>query len=757
MLYSQESVLHPVEDSYVYLGGDKAGNIYGTLNVYELITRRNYAYDEFSREAYCMFDFQGQEFSFSEIRLELYGNVVEAKRVEICATDTTWSEETLTGENRPTGEYIIGKELAPGETYYSWDLTQYVNNARAKGSNKISFIIKDVPGESATVDTKWHSKENPSGNSPRLILIPGDPPEVYNGNYYIDAVGGNDNNTGHSPEEAWKTLTNINNFVFQPGDSILFRAGHEWTGYFSARGSGLPGQPIVFGKYGGENRPVINGEGLAENTISLLDQHHIVIRDLAITNQGAVNEFRRAIYYRGEDIGEIPFLIFDNLEIYNVNGILNEKTSGGIIFDLGGSIYPTWLDTLWIMNCHIHDVSPTGIANISSWDNRELNMNENWTPSKNIHIHHNIFERTGQNALIVRVAHKPIMEFNLFDHCGILGSGNASYNFNTDSAIWQYNEARYTVYNEGDFDAGGFDSDYRSKNTIIQYNYSHHNEYGGILLTGGPGTGTGFNDGTIVRYNVFANNIPWNIRISGNATNTEVYNNVCYIGPEFSDAFQVFHKGWSGGYPDNTSISNNIFHNQGVSSSFDLTSSTNNKFSHNIYSGNSYLWVPDDDNRITEDPLLIDPGLVSDGWESVKNFELETGSPAIDAGIAITGFMGVDLAGNAVPAGEATDIGAFEYAGVNSIKQEIKSDIPQVLCYPNPVANTLIIQITDDRSGEFEMGVFNMQMKAIKELPKLKYEGDQYYSINLSHIPPGIYFLKLRINDAEYIKRIFKL
>lgn len=648
-----------IDDSYIYRAGDKAALVYGLDN--EIITRTSVASETFTREAYCMFEIGTQAESFSNATLELYGNVIASKDVEIYYTDTVWAEETLTGNNRPLGTYITTQNVLAGLGSSSWDITNYVNQAKSSGANKISFVLKDIATDVSTADTKWHSKENPSGFGPKLILTAGDPPAVYHGSYFIDAINGNDQSSGQSELEAWKSLANIDALTLMAGDSLLFKSGCEWIGTFYPKGSGLPGRPVVIGKYGGEVKPIIKGSGLATNTISLSNQQYIELRDLAISNFAGVEGFRRAVYYQASDVGAINHVIFDNLEIYDVDGDMEDKDNGGIFIQILGSSIPTWFDTLVISNCHIHDVNRTGISNASYWDNRTLTDNGNWTPSKNVHIHHNTFERTGANALIVRVADKALMEYNLFDHCSILGTGNASFSFNTDSAIWQYNEARYTKFNVGDNDAGGFDSDYRAKYTIFQYNYSHDNGYGGILLTGGPGDGSGFNEGTIVRYNIFANNDQHIIRTSGNITNSKIYNNVFYTGPELSGVDQLWHKSWGGGVSDGTYYWNNIFYNEGTNSSFDFTTSTNNEFINNVFFGNPSAGQPYDPQAITSDPLLVNPGLTADGFDAVFQYMIKAGSPAIDKGIEIAGNNGTDLGGNTVPLGLATDIGAFEW------------------------------------------------------------------------------------------------
>ena len=49
-------------------------------------------------------------------------------------------------------------------------------------------------------------------------------------NYYIDSNNGDDKNSGLSPEQAWASLTKVNNTSFHAGDSILFKSGSVWKG-----------------------------------------------------------------------------------------------------------------------------------------------------------------------------------------------------------------------------------------------------------------------------------------------------------------------------------------------------------------------------------------------------------------------------------------------------------------------------------------------------------------------------------------------
>ena len=83
--------------------------------------------------------------------------------------------------------------------------------------------------------------------------------------YYVDAVSGNDSNTGISETTPWKTIAQVNAFGFRSGDQILFRRGQVWRERLLISSSGSPGNPIIFGAYGDGNNPTINGANIIEN------------------------------------------------------------------------------------------------------------------------------------------------------------------------------------------------------------------------------------------------------------------------------------------------------------------------------------------------------------------------------------------------------------------------------------------------------------------------------------------------------------
>jgi hypothetical protein len=189
--------------------------------------------------------------------------------------------------------------------------------------------------------------------------------------------------------------------------------------------------------------------------------------------------------------------------------------------------------------------------------------------------------------LVTRVAESPLVQNNLFVKCSSRTTGNASYPYNCDNALWQFNEACYTIYNEGDIDASGFDSDYLCKNTIIQYNYSHHNDWGGLLVCSWGKLKNAFNHGTIVRNNIFQDEKHHMIRFSGNITNTEISNNLFITDSEIDDVM-LWYKHWGEIWPDKTVLKDNIFYNQGAKQFLLLGETSNNTISKNSLSGSSF-------------------------------------------------------------------------------------------------------------------------------------------------------------------------
>jgi hypothetical protein len=575
--------------------------------------------------------------------------------------------------------------------------------------------------------------------------------------YYVDASGGNDSLNGTSEITAWKTLAKINSTAFKNGDSILLKCGEVWGGYLHPLGSGSSGKPIVISSYGSGNMPQINTAGSYPTAVLLWNQQYWEIENLEITNLHPTNSTsnKYGVYIISQDYGVTRHIILRNLKIHDVNGNPGSKTCGGIFFEVMGGT-TAWYDSLIVEGCDIYDLSPVGVANTSSLASRTLLSNTNWFPSTNIYIRNNTIRKTVRNGLIIRVAHRPIIEHNVFQECGKDSSGNAMFVFNCDSAIIQYNEAFLTRYNSGDDDAGGFDGDYRCKKTIIQYNYSHHNEYGGIVVVSdGGGTDT-FNDSTIVRYNVLKDNLNHCLRVSGNVTNTTMYNNTIYSSTAAGAVVAIWHKSW-GGYCDNTKYYNNIFELQKYGSSFQLNGSTNNFFDYNLFHGVRTAGEPTDLHKMTSDPKFAAPESLTNGWEAALGLRLQSNSPAIDSGFTLQNHSDKDYSGGVVPSGIQVDRGAFEYQPPSSAGNEVPyPSFPQLFnAYPNPFNPETKICFAVNRYEFVELTVSDVLGRSITTLVSERMEpGLHTITFDGSGLPSGNYFYRLKAGEYIETKRL---
>jgi hypothetical protein len=79
--------------------------------------------------------------------------------------------------------------------------------------------------------------------------------------YYVDAANGSDVNNGLSISSPWKTINKVNNSIFVPGDSILFKRGRTWGATLIPPSHGSSGNNITFGAYGTGDLPKIDGTG----------------------------------------------------------------------------------------------------------------------------------------------------------------------------------------------------------------------------------------------------------------------------------------------------------------------------------------------------------------------------------------------------------------------------------------------------------------------------------------------------------------
>jgi hypothetical protein len=376
--------------------------------------------------------------------------------------------------------------------------------------------------------------------------------------YYVDSNQGDDAGAGAALETPWKTLAKVNATEFKPGDRVLFKAGCRWRGQLAPRSSGSEGSPIVFDRYGDGRRPHIDGAGQVQDAVRLYNVQHIEIRNLEITNYGPAPAARTGVHISAENTGTAKHIIVSDLYIHDVNGTNQKKDTGGIIFRTNGDRIPTRFDGLVIERNIVWRVDRSGIAAQSyHWPRTK------WYPSLNVVIRDNLVDDIGGDGIVPWATEAVLVEHNIARNCNRRA---ATYNagiwpWSADNSVFQLNEAALT---RTTMDGQGFDSDYNSRNTLFQYNYSHDNE-GGFMLICSPGKrdpkeNIG-NIGTVVRYNISRNDHARIFHLSA-VDHTLVHDNVIYVGPGI-DVQMVIMTDWTG-WANDAVFRNNRFYVRGI-------------------------------------------------------------------------------------------------------------------------------------------------------------------------------------------------
>lgn len=487
---------------------------------------------------------------------------------------------------------------------------------------------------------------------------------------YIDSTDGVDDNPGDAPARAWKSLARVNQEVFQPGDRLLFRSGGIWTGQLAPNGSGAADRPILIGKYGGEIKPILNGDGTVEDTLLLRNAQYWEITELEITNRGDKPAVRRGVHIVLDNFGEAHHVYLRRLTVHDVNGDDRRKDNGGIVWRTIGDRTPSRFIDLRIERCFVYRVDRSGIVAASThWQRAK------WFPSLQVAIRNNVLDDLGGDGIVPWASDGAIVEHNVLSNAN---RRSADYNagiwpWSCDNTVVQFNEAYLT---HGTKDGQGFDSDWNSRNTLIQYNYSHDNEGGFLLIcndgSAKPDSSAG-NIGTVVRYNISQNDRARIFHIGGPVRDTRIYNNTIYLAPGM-DVQLVLFSNWNG-WAQSTAFLNNIFFAEGtarygreIGRNADGTYSlgagfapaAGTTFDSNLFFGN-HVDRPDDAAALTTDPLFTRPGGAERGWQSAGAYRLREGSPAIDSARVVEDSGGRDYRGTVVAQGRAPDRGAIEF------------------------------------------------------------------------------------------------
>ena len=418
------------------------------------------------------------------------------------------------------------------------------------------------------------------------------------------------------------------------------------------RGSGAAGQPIVIDQYGRGSKPRINAEASSLATILLSNSEYIEVRNLDVANEGSVSRPNWiGVQVSENDFGTAHDIVLKDLYIHDVNGSNDKQVGGsGIYCDCGGNKVKSRFDGLLIEHCHLVHTDRNGITMGGNW------QRDDWYPSLRVVIRGNLLEDIGGDGIVPLACDGALVEYNIVRGGRMRAEDYAAgiWPWSCDNTVVQYNEVSGM---KGTRDGEGYDSDYNCRGTLFQYNFSHNND-GGFMLICNNGElhkpkSIG-NINTIIRYNISVNDRLHTFNITGPCQNTLICNNVLYVGKK--QVVNAISSGnWGNAWPNDTRFINNLFYvDKGGSASFDLGGMTTVVFDHNAFWG-QFKSRPADVHAVISNPRLIAPGSLRS-----RGYVPGAGSPCLNAGVPVFDKRIHDFRGRLRKADTAPSIGAFQ-------------------------------------------------------------------------------------------------
>lgn len=530
--------------------------------------------------------------------------------------------------------------------------------------------------------------------------------------YYFDGEAGDDGNSGTSPEQAKKTLSAANALISsvraaQP-TQILFKGGTSFTGELSVKSyAAAESTPLLISSYG-TGKPLLNGNG--EQTV-LVTGGDVRVSDLEITNTAG----KKGIYVY--TTGSYKNLVIEDCYIHNVNWNWSEseseeswsthmndlgvagvsKVDPGFVYETGGIVFftasgetPCKLRNVWVKNNRIEKVSRSGILFSSNWVkrfglgwgvNKYCDDEHGYYPSENVNFIGNRLHYTGGDGIVMIGVNDGFIDGNVSYHSNFLGRkgfANAGiWSISSKNIVIQRNEAAYSHLENGAADGQGLDIDIASENILMQYNYSHHNAGGGLLMCntgtevqlfdeeGNPKTENGrpvFEnkrgnwEHAVIRNNLFVENgsgsAPAFANVTGSCYDVLVENNTIIFRKDkpkqqFMKVYLWDKDGVEYGKAERFTFRNNIFYCENANTgNFDFANMEEYLFVGNVYHNVSEAFTEGacDSRALVADPAFTIPA-DADGYDKVSLF-----APANDTmftgGLKLSEKNRFDLLGN---------------------------------------------------------------------------------------------------------------
>jgi hypothetical protein len=513
--------------------------------------------------------------------------------------------------------------------------------------------------------------------------------------YYVNCAT-NSNGSG-SQSSPWNTLSSVNATTFQPGDQILFDDGTTCNGMLAPKGSGNSSASITISSYGSGASPVINGGTNSSNAaaVELTNQSYWIIENLTVTGG-----YYRNVWITGNQ-ANTTFTSFqlNNLTVHSNGDLINNfwmTGTGGVIVEPCNAT--TTLSNIVINGVTAYDEHQSGIQvghyELSSSSKQgnapdcSMGLGSSQpanTVVQNVTIENSTSYSNDADGAEIFSATTINMEHNVFYGNGN-GAGGAGIGLNGEGAWWDNTNGMTAQFNEayrnktGKGDGGGLDNDMNSYNNLVQYNYLHDNDAYCVSVFSAAHEKKNF---TTIRYNICTNNG----QNSSHASSGDIYVKMLGTGGTV-DGLAIYGNTFARASTSGPAMNDEASFT-GTQPDFFKDNIVYRAFGQMLYTSDAILQVNDNDywttgtagtfvynsvsytsfssyksgsgqdaNSLNSDPKLNNPTDHSNGFPTVS-YTLQSGSPAIGAGVLISNNGSRDFFGNSVSSSSAPNIGAY--------------------------------------------------------------------------------------------------
>jgi hypothetical protein len=574
----------------------------------------------------------------------------------------------------------------------------------APGIQKIVFYAQALL--SALRGSRWHSAPALMA----LVCLVSAMTPAFATTYYVSPTG-SDSNTGTTTSAAWQTIAKVNSAHFVAGDSVLFQGSGTFTGalvfsYSTNVPTSSSTDTITVSSYGTGTAEILSSStGSYSSAVKLDGVNGITVSNLTILGGGGASPTTwEGVYILNQSGKSISGITVNNCNISNFAGTSSSETAEVYVNGYYGD-----LDTVKITNNQLH-----GANGVGSTDSNGIYGIGHGQDITNVTYAGNTVYNLGGLAsaigggIVANDVNGGVEEYNIVHDIGAntasCGGVCGIWAYASNNITIQFNEV-YNVqpinFTKGcDWDA--YDLDGGVSNSVVQYNYSHHNA-GIALLAYSANVGSDTWGNNIYRYNISENDAmgagTYNsaaIAIAFTPTNPiQIYGNTFYMGLKNSTGYSNAIQSQNGSavvLPSGSIIENNIFDmvaqsngNQWMYVPYGLSGGT---IDYNIYydngAANQYWRVGStqytslsayqtatgyDKHSFQSNPGLLNPGGGGTlSWTPSSDtgpqpapsaYWLTSGAAAYNAGVTVSGASR-DYYGDPVPNGAGGfNIGAF--------------------------------------------------------------------------------------------------